>query len=120
MRYCLLLLFGLLSAGCGSSVSLKGTAINVSGKVSQGGQALGGIVMTFHPLGDGHPRDLPVQPDGTFQGEIVSGEYAYYVAKPTTPAALKVIQKVPPQYLQADLQRTIIFAAGDPVSLALD
>ena len=83
----LILLVGVL--GCSSEVRRKATPVNVTGKVSQSGRPLGGMVMIFQPLGDGHMREFPVQKDGTFNGELISGKYAYYVAKPAIPAAAR-------------------------------
>jgi hypothetical protein len=49
--------------------------------VSKSGQPLAGVVMVFQPLGDGHVREFPVGKDGSFKGELISGEYTYYVGK---------------------------------------
>lgn len=118
----IILTLGLLIAvaGCGSEVALKSAPVSVSGKVSQSGQPLGGIMMTFHPLGDGHVRELLVQKDGTFQGELVSGEYAYYVVKPATPTAAPVLKKLAPKYFEADLARTVVVEPGQQLAIALD
>ena len=114
----LMLIAGL--AGCGSQVKLKGAPVSISGKVSQGGQPVGGMVMVFQPLGDGHVREFPVQKDGTFNGEIVSGEYAYYVAKPTVPGAAQALKKLSPKNFEADLSRTVAVEAGKQLAIALD
>lgn len=113
-----LLLVGLI--GCGAEVKLKGAPVSVSGKVSQGGKPLGGIVMVFQPLGDGHVRELPIQKDGSFQGQLVSGEYAYFVAKPVMAAGVQAVRQVAPKYMEADLARTITVAADQPLAIALD
>jgi hypothetical protein len=81
---------------------------------------VGGVLMVFQPLGDGHVRELPVQKDGSFTGELISGEYAYYVAKPTVPAAAPALSKLPPKYFQADLARTVIAEPGQQLAIALD
>jgi hypothetical protein len=112
----LLLIAGLV--GCGSQVRLKGAPVSVSGKVSQGGQPVGALVMVFQPLGDGHVREFSVQKDGTFNGELVSGEYAYYVAKPA--AAAQAPKKLSPKYFEADLSRTVAVEAGKQLTIALD
>ncbi|MCI0335849.1 MAG: hypothetical protein L0228_21795 [Planctomycetes bacterium] len=114
----LILIVGLL--GCSSEVKMKGAPVSVSGKVSQSGQPFGGMVMTFHPLGDGHVREFPVHKDGTFNGELVSGTYAYYVAKPIVPGAAQALRKLPPKYFEADLSRTVTVELGQQLSIALD
>jgi hypothetical protein len=106
--------------GCSSEVQMKGAPVSVSGKVSQGGQPCGGMVMVFHPLGDGHIRELAVQKDGTFSGELISGDYAYYVAKPMVATAATTVKKVAPQYFEADLGRTVTVAPGQQLAIALD
>ena len=112
------LAFGLL--GCGSQTKLKGSAVSVSGKVSQGSQPFGGVVLIFQPLGDGHVREFPIRKDGTFNGELVSGEYAYYVAKPAVRSATQPPMKVSPQYFEADLSRTVTVEPDKLLAIALD
>jgi hypothetical protein len=106
--------------GCSSDVERKRAPVSVSGKVSQNGQPLGGMVMIFHPLGDGHLRELPIGKDGTFTGELISGEYAYYVAKPTAPAIAQVVRKLSPRYLEADLSRTVTVELGKLLAIELN
>ena len=106
--------------GCGSEVQLKGTPVSVSGKVSHAGHPVGGMVMIFHPLGDGHVRELPIQKDGSFNGELVSGDYAYYIAKPTAPASAPPLKKLSPKYFEADLSRTVTAKPGVQLAIALD
>jgi hypothetical protein len=106
--------------GCGSKAGLKNVPVAVSGSVSQGGQPIGGLVMVFQPLGDGHVREFPIQKDGTFGGEMISGKYAYYVAKPTAPAAAQALQKLSPKFFEADLSRTVTVEPETLLAIALD
>jgi hypothetical protein len=106
--------------GCGSQVKTRDTPVSVAGKVSQSGQPAGGLVMVFQPLGNGHMRELPVQKDGTFNGELVAGEYAYYVARPTVLAAAQPLRKLSPKYFQADMSRTVAVEPGQQLAIALD
>jgi hypothetical protein len=106
--------------GCSSEVRLKGAPVSMSGKVTHGGQPASGVVMVFQPLGDGHVRELPVRKDGTFNGELVSGEYAYYVAKTTVPGAAQTLSKLPPKYFEADLSRTVTVEPGIELAIALE
>jgi hypothetical protein len=107
-------------AGCSSEVRLKDAPVSMSGKVTHGGQPASGVVMVFQPLGDGHVRELPVRKDGTFNGELVSGEYLYYVAKTTVPGAALTLRKLPPKYFEADLSRTVNVEPGIEFAIALD
>jgi hypothetical protein len=113
-----MLLFSFL--GCGSEVKLNETPVAVSGKVSKDSQPIGDIVMVFQPLGDGHVRELPVNKDGTFDARLVAGEYAYYVAKPSTADAAKKMRKVSPEYFQGNLSRTVAVTGDQPLTIALD
>jgi hypothetical protein len=107
-------------SGCGSKANLKDAPVAITGKVSQGGQPVGGVVMIFQPLGDGHVREFSVQKNGTFNGKLISGKYAYYVAKPTVPAAAQALRKLPPKYFEADLSRTVAVESGNPIAIELN
>ena len=120
MRLVIVLMFIVGTVGCSSEVKLKGVPVSVSGKVSQSGRPTGGMMMIFHPLGDGHVREIPVQKDGSFNGELVSGDYAYYVAKPTVLAAAPPLRKLSPKYFEADLSRTVTVGPGIQLAIALD
>lgn len=114
----LLLIAGLV--GCGSKARLRGTPVSVSGKVSKSGQPLAGVVMVFQPLGDGHVREFPVGKDGSFRGELISGEYTYYVGRSTAPSGAQVLSKLSPKYRQADLSRTVSVEPAKQLAIALD
>jgi hypothetical protein len=120
MRLLIVLMLTLGLLGCGSKTKLKESPVSVSGKVSQGSQPFGGMVMIFQPLGDGHVRELPIRKDGTFNGELVSGEYAYYVAKPTVLGAGLGSKKLSPQYFEANLSRTVTVEPDKLLAIALD
>jgi hypothetical protein len=120
MRLLIVLVAVVGLAGCSSEVRLKGAPVNVTGKVSQSGQPVGGMMMVFQPLGDGHMREFPIQKDGSFSGEMISGKYAYFVAKPTVPAAAQAVQKMAPRFFEADLSRTVMIEPGAQVAIALD
>jgi hypothetical protein len=120
MRLLLLPAFVVGALGCSSEVKLNEAPVSVSGKVLQSGRPLGGLVVTFQPLGDGHLRDFPVNKDGSFNGELVSGEYAYFVAKPIVPSAAQAVRKLSPKYFEADLSRTVTIEPGQQLAIALD
>jgi hypothetical protein len=94
--------------------------VGVSGKVSQGGQPVGNVAVSFHPIDHGHLTNLQVGSDGTFQGELISGTYAYSIAQPIVAGTPQALSKVAPQYLEPDLQRTVKIEAGQEVLIVLD
>jgi hypothetical protein len=106
--------------GCSPATSLKQAPTSVSGKVSRAGQPVGDVLVSFHPLDQGHPCSFPVKSNGTFQGEIVSGNYAYFVGPSTTPNSAATLRKIDPKYLQADLGRSVAVLAGQELVVALD
>ena len=120
MRYFVISMLLLGLVGCGSDAKLKATPVNISGNVSQSGRPVGGIVMVFQPLGDGHVRELPIQKDGTFRGELISGKYAYYVARPTAPIAAQQLRKLPSKYFEANLSRTVAVEPGAQLAIELN
>jgi hypothetical protein len=111
---------GLGIVGCSSGAALKETPASVSGKVSQAGRPVGDVVVSFHPLDRGHPVSFPVKPDGTFQGELIAGNYAYYVGQSKAPNSAAALKKVAPQYLEADLGRSVAVQPGQELVIALD
>jgi hypothetical protein len=113
-----MLMVGLV--GCSSEVKLKSAPVSMSGKVSRGGQPVSGMVMILQPLGDGHVREFPIHKDGTFKGEVISGEYAYYVVKRPVPGAAPAPIKLSPKYFEADLSRTVTVEPDKLLAIALD
>jgi hypothetical protein len=103
--------------GCSGQAKLNDAPVHVSGTVSQSGKPAGGVVMVFQPLGNGHMREFAVQRDGTFNGELVSGEYAYYVAQP---AGAQTSTKIASKYFAAELSRTVTVQPGKQLAIALD
>jgi hypothetical protein len=106
--------------GCSDAAALKDAPVSVSGKVLQGGQPVGNVVVWFHPLDNGHLQNLPVSTDGTFLGELVSGNYAYYVGKSPAPSSEAVLKKIDPKFYEPDLERSISVDFGKEIILALD
>ncbi len=120
-KYAVLVTAVLLNAcGCSQAPALKQPPIVVSGKVSQGGQPVGNIVVSFHPLDQGHVGAFPVKPDGSFQGELIPGSYSYYVGKSAIPNAEAALRKVDPKYYEPNLERTIAVNPNEELILALD
>lgn len=120
MRNVFLSLLVIGIAGCGSQVGLKEQAAAVTGRLSHGGQPVGGLLVVFQPLGDGHMRELPVAKDGTFRGDFVSGEYAYYVARPAAAVAGQPQAAIAPEYYQPQMSRTVLVESGRELAIELD
>ena len=120
MRVCVALLLSIGFIGCGSHVKLKEPPVNVTGKVSQSGQPLSGMMVVFQPLGDGHVREFPLRPDGTFNGELIRGEYAYYVTKGAVAAAAQKPITLSSKYFEADLSRTVTVEPDKLLAITLD
>jgi hypothetical protein len=120
MRLFIVSTFVVSLLGCGSQVKMKEAPVSVSGKVSQSGRPVGGVTIVFQPLSDGHVRELPVHKDGSFSGELVSGDYAYYVAKSAFPGAAQQPRKLSPKYFEADMSRTVTVESGAQLAIALD
>ena len=119
MRLWTLVMIGFCFVGCSSEVKLKPTPMSISGKVSQSGQPLGGLMMVFQPLGDGHVREFPLRKDGTFSGELVPGEYAYYLAGRTGIGASKA-PRLSAEYFVADMSRTVTVEPDKLLAIALN
>jgi hypothetical protein len=112
------ILFGEL--GCTQAPAVKQPPVSVSGRISEGGRPVGNVMVSFHPLDHGHVGSFPVKPDGTFQGELIAGDYAYYVSKLPAPSSEAVLKKVDPKYFEPDLERRIAVVADEPLVIALD
>jgi hypothetical protein len=120
MRLTVIAVAGVALAGCGSKATLKPAPVAVSGKVSQAGQPVSGVVMVFQPLDDGYMRELPLQKDGSFNGEFIAGRYAYYVTRPAVPGAAQPPRSLDAKYFHADLTRTVTVEPGTQLAIALD
>src|SRR5215213_11587340 len=86
------------AVGCTDAPTLKEGPVSVSGKVSQGGKPVGNVIVWFHPLDNGHLKSLPVNADGSFLGELVGGNYSYYVAQSSAPSSAAALKKIDPKY----------------------
>lgn len=121
MRLFVVLLLSIVGlVGCGSEAKLKKAPVSVSGKVMRSGHPCGGMVMVLQPLSDGHVRELSIRKDGRFQGELIPGEYAYYVAKPTIRGVAQATGRLASTHFEADLSRTVIVEPGKLLAIVLD
>jgi hypothetical protein len=120
-RYLVATFLVLGAIGCGApQPGLKGAPVSVRGNVSQAGQPIGNIAVSFHPLDHGYLTNLEVRSDGTFQGELISGTYAYSIAQSTTKDSMQTLRTIAPRYIEPDLQRTVNVEAGQEVHIVLD
>lgn len=120
MRNLCVLMLVTMTIGCGSQPGLKSAPVDITGKVSQKGQPLGDVAVTFRPLDKGHEKSLPVKSDGSFEGSLISGTYAYSITQSTGANAATALAKVDPEYLEPNLQRTVTIEPGKEVLIALD
>ena len=109
-----------LMAGCSQSPALRQAPVSVSGRVSKGGQPVGNVVVSFHPLDQGHLRSLPVNSDGTFAGELIAGNYAYYVGPSSAPTSQATLARIDAKYYEPDLGRSVAVEPGKELVIALD
>lgn len=121
MRLFVVLLLSIVGlVGCGSEAKLKKAPVSVSGKVMRSGHPCGGMTMILQPLSDGHVRELSIGKDGRFQGELIPGEYAYYVAKPAVRQVTPATGRIAPKHFEADLSKTVIVEPGKMLAIVLD
>ncbi|MBX3432452.1 MAG: hypothetical protein KF847_03945 [Pirellulales bacterium] len=120
MRTIVMTLACTIALGCGEPIGLKQAPTTVSGKVTAGGRPVGNVALVLQPLDHGHQKTLPVNPDGTFQGELIAGTYAYSLAPSPRANSVSALRAIGPQYLEADLQRTIAVEPGQGIEIALD
>ncbi len=109
----------LLAAGCSKEQSLRQGPVSITGKITQAGQPVGNVVVSFRPLDNGFERSFPVKPDGAFVGELVAGNNAYFVAKSTAPNADAALKKVDPKFYEPDMGRSVTVEAGKEILIAL-
>lgn len=99
-----------LLTGCGPRIEMKSDPVSVSGKLTVSGGAVGDVVLTLQPLDHGHLVPMTVGTDGSFSGKVIPGKYAYFVsANEDNPGA---IDKVPADFRQASMDRTITVTSG--------
>lgn len=122
MKNILWLLFVALtvSSGCSTNPGLRPESEKVSGKLSLGdGKAIGNVGLVFQPMEDGFEATFQVAEDGSFQGEVIPGKYAYYVSKATSKNAEQALKKVDPKFREATMSRTVLVEPGKALSLVL-
>lgn len=99
-----------LLIGCGPKVELNLEPTTVSGKLTAAGAPVGNVLLTLQPLETGHPVPIKVGSDGSFKADVIPGKYAYFVAAIEDNSS--AIDKVPADFRQASLTRTVTVSAG--------
>ena len=115
-----LAVFAIGMAGCTDAVKLKEAPISISGKLSRAGKPVSNVLVWFQPLDHGHLRSLPVTTDGKFQGELIGGNYTYYVGPTATPTSAAALKTIATKYQEPDLRRSVSVEFGKDLILALD
>ena len=119
MRFLVLALLTLL-VGCGPAIREMAAPTSTKGKVTLKGQPFGDVNIALQPLGDGHPRSIPVAVDGTFQGELSPGKYVFSVVQSSSKTSEQALKKVDPKYYESSMERTVVVAAGEDLTIALE
>ena len=115
-----LTLAALAFTGCSRPTQLNEAPIAVAGRISQGGQPVGDVLVTFQPLEKGHPASFPVAATGAFQGELIPGNYAYYVGQSPAPKSDAALNRIDPKFLEANLTRAVMVVPDQELVIALD
>ncbi len=110
-RLFLLLTLVFLCVGCQYKVPLMDTPVDVSGKLTKGGQPLGTVTLMLQPLESGHMTPLKVSADGSFKGTVVPGKYAYFLA-PIENSDTSVFNGVDASLKEANMTRTVTVQPG--------
>jgi hypothetical protein len=111
----------IITAGCGSAAFPLDEPVAVKGKLSSKGSAVGDILLTFQPLGNGHLTPVEVGSDGLFECQLIPGEYAYFVGKSAKSAGSeKSLSRVDPKYREPALDRKVAVPADQDLAISFD
>ena len=119
---CLMLLLSLI-VGCGSAATPMAASTTIKGKLESSGKPVGGVLLTLQPLGEGHPVPMEVAADGSFTGDVVPGNYVYYVGKSAAKSTKnpdQAIKQVNEKFHQADMSRKVTVKSGEDIKIGLD
>lgn len=106
--------------GCSNSVAVRSESGKVAGKLVSGdGQKVGNVGLTLQPLDSGFVTTLQVAEDGSFEGEIIPGKYAYFVVKSEAKNSDQAITKVDPMFYEANMTRTVDVQPGKELRIEL-
>ncbi len=119
MRFLVLALLTLF-VGCGPAIREMAAPTATKGKVTLKGQPFGDVAIAIQPLGDGHPKTIPVAADGTFQSELSPGKYVFSVVQSSSKTSEQALKKVDPKYYDASMDRSVVVSAGEDLIIALD
>ena len=106
--------------GCGPSIREMAAPSATKGKVTLKGQPFGDVTISVQPLGDGHPKTIPVAADGTFQSDLSPGKYVFSVGQSSSKASEQALKKVDTKYYDTSMDRSVVVSAGEDLIIALD
>ena len=103
--------------GCGGTSQPLDQPVKATGKVVGGdGKPVGDVTLQLQPLESGFLKTVDVGADGTFSVETQPGKYAYYFAPKS---GAKVAPASVSKYTEANMERTVVVAAGQPIEIKL-
>lgn len=109
-----------MTAGCSGNVAVRSESGKVTGKLVSGdGQKVGNVGLTLQPLDNGFVTTMQVAEDGSFEGEIIPGKYAFFVGKSGAKNADQALKKVDPKFYEANMTRTVVVQPGQELNIEL-
>ena len=107
------------SIGCSGNPRLLPDPVSVQGRVTQvDGKPVKNVVLTLQPTERGHGAGFSVKADGSFTGEIVPGNYAFFFTQQTGKTAADnrvfeaALKAIPAKYRNANLENAVQVKAG--------
>ena len=120
MRYLICLLMFSIVAGCSGNPGIRSESGKVAGKLASGdGKKIGNVGLTLQPLDNGFVTTLQVAEDGSFEGEMIPGKYAFFIGKSAAKNAEQSLKKVDPKFYEANLTRTVVVQPGQELRIEL-
>ena len=113
----------LAMVGCSGTPPMVADAQPVSGTLMfADGKPVPNVMVQLQPLGEGHLVMMEVDEAGNFTGQVIPGEYAYFI---TQSAKLKNpksggLSKVPPAYQEASMERKITVNPKGDLNLTIE
>jgi hypothetical protein len=116
MQKFLPLLALLLLVGCSVDPGTKADPVDITGKVTQGGKPVSGVVLNLQVVGTGSPAEIPLT-GSPFKFKATPGKYTWYLSESRNAAAFKAI---PARYRAGAMDRTVDITAGTTLDLKVE